>query len=198
MSSSASARPGPRAAIRPAPTHPPRSRSILCPRWRWLRSGGFAALAGQIAIAGHVVGGGHAPNLPLLVALTAALAAATSSLAGDWRTFRQLLVGMAGVQVAFHLLLGLSDHHGLSPEHPERMFAFHAVAAVIGAALLAYGDAMLFSLVSWFRRLLPASHTLPPVVGRPALRYLRRGDRPQPTSWSPLQRRGPPAAPAFR
>ena len=143
-------------------------------RWRSVRAGAFTLLAAQITIAGHVLAAGSPPDLTLVVAISALLVVSLRSLGRQRRGFGVLLGAMAGTQVVFHLLLTLSDTRhpmGLpigptvpTDDHSVQMWVFHAAAAVLSAALLAYGETVLFALFGWLHRLLPRSVPPRPVA----------------------------------
>lgn len=151
------------------PRHIPRHGTPLDPTgpgWRLVRSGAFTTLAAQICITGHVLGGGELPDLPLVAVLTAVLYGAVSGLARTRRGFWPLLATMAGSQLLFHLALTLNPHGMPAGDpHPVRMWLFHGLAALAGAALLAHGDRLLFALAGWFRRLLPVVTAARAVAG---------------------------------
>ena len=167
-------------------------------RWRQLRAGGFAVLAGQISLAGHVVAGGQLPDLPLLIAMTALVAGCALGLARQQRGFWPLLITMSITQLVFHLTLTLNDsRHGMldADPHPMRMLVFHAVAAVLAAGLLAFGEHLLFRLLGWLSRLIPrrpagpmaATGTLWTAILQVTRVLLARAE-----AGTPLSRRGPP------
>lgn len=173
-------------------------------RWRSVRTCAFVLVAAQIAVTGHVVGGGMAPDLPLLLAMSALLVLALRPLAIRRYRFLVLLAAMAGTQLAFHLVLTVAaaSHAGMDHIDPVRMLAFHAVAAAVSAGLLAHGDRMAFALCGWLTRRLPRSAPTPwihlepswtAVVDR-AGRLLRSR-----VVGSSVNRRGPPTefAPSF-
>ncbi len=124
-------------------------------RGRCLRSGLFSVLAAEVSVLGHVIGGGQSPDLALLVALSLLLWATVAGLARQRSSFRVLLATMGLTHVVFHLALTL-DGHSHEQTQPLRMWAFHAMAAVCCAGLLAYGDRLLFRLASWAARWRPA------------------------------------------
>jgi hypothetical protein len=166
-------------------------------RWRTVRAGAFVLIAAQITALGHVAGGGSPPDLPLLATMSGLLLAALRSLTTRRRRFPVVLAAMSGTQVLFHFVLALSDAHTPSgATQPLRMLVFHVVAAVTAAALLAYGDQLLFALHGRLRRLLPRVALAAPIavvatwtaIAERAGRRLRsRLDR------SSISRRGPPA-----
>ena len=135
--------------------------------WRSVRAGTFTVLAGQICVAGHVLGGGDVPDLALVVVLCAMLYPVMSGIARAQRGFGSWLAAMAVAQLVFHLALSLGAHASVgSDPQPWRMLAFHAIAAVVAASLLAAGDRLLFEIASWLRRLRPSAPVPLPAVGR--------------------------------
>lgn len=167
-------------------------------RWRSVRAGAFVLIAAQIAVLGHVIAGGTPPDLPLLVVMSGLLVAALRSVATRRQRFPILLAAMAGTQLAFHLVLTLADAHHGSPGHddPVRMLAFHALAAVVSAGLLAHGDRMLFALMGWLARRRPRPRIVDPVVstaGWTALVDRAGGVLRSRLAGSTVSRRGPPA-----
>lgn len=138
-------------------------------RWRSVRAGAFALLAAQITVLGHLVAGGGAPDLTLLVAMSLLLVGCLRGLGGRRHGFGPLLAAMVLTQVVFHLLLTLAEARHPMPggqdDHPLRMWLFHAVAALVSAALLAYGERLLFVLSGWASRLIPQRASVPAVSG---------------------------------
>jgi len=142
---------------------------VLAPtdgRWRSVRAGAFALLAAQIAVVGHLAGGGVPPDLPLLTAMSVLLVIALRSLATRRQRFPALLAAMAGTQLGFHVVLSLAGSHHPASDHgePVGMFVFHALAALVTALMFSQGERLLFALHSWLTRLRPRLDVLPPVA----------------------------------
>jgi hypothetical protein len=114
-----------------------------------------ATCCAAVATAGHAVAGGGLPRPGPAVVFTLLLAAAGVAAAGRRRGPVWLLGTVALTQLALHLLLAaLADgHHGTAgdpaagtaaaPGDPA-MIAWHTVAALITAALLARAEAAVF------------------------------------------------------
>ncbi len=163
-------------------------------RWRLLRSGIFAALTAQIAVLGHLLGGGSLPDFAAIITVTAALTFAITGLATKRRGFGSILPAMTGAQVIFHLVFSISSHHQESLT-TVNMLLFHAVAAVACAALLAHGEKMLFGLFAALRRVLPRLLPVLIVSTTPAWTALTQGRTHIPTTaliTLTRPRRGPP------
>ncbi|WP_111768156.1 hypothetical protein [Nakamurella deserti] len=170
-------------------------------RWRSVRAGAFALLAAQIAVIGHLAGGGTPPDLPLLTAMCALLVVALLPLATRRQRFPALLVAMAGTQVGFHLVLSLAGtHHPVSdPGDPILMLAFHVLAALVTALMFSHGERLLFALHGWLTRLRPRLGALPPVAATAAwTAVVDRAGRVLRSrlTGSSVSRRGPPTEPA--
>ncbi|MEP6980744.1 MAG: hypothetical protein ABJA16_08290 [Nakamurella sp.] len=135
--------------------------------WRSVRTSAFVLVAAQIAVTGHVIGGGRPTDLSLLVGMSALLIVSLRPLAVRRYRFPTLLAAMAGTQLAFHLVLTVAaaGHSGMEHIHPIRMLTFHAVAAVVSAALLAHGDRLLCALHGWLTRRLPRLVPVPAIPG---------------------------------
>lgn len=136
-------------------------------RWRSVRTSAFVLVAAQIAVSGHIIGGGVPIDLPLLVGMSALLVVALRPLAVRRYRFPALLAAMAGTQLAFHLVLTVAaaGHAGMEHIDPVRMLTFHAVAGVVSAGLLAHGDRLLFALHGWLTRRLPRLVPAPAIPG---------------------------------
>ncbi len=169
--------------------------------WRFLRSAAFAAVATSLAALGHLMGGGAAPDLAVLLVGGVTIGAMTSGLARRRRRWAGIFGVLAAAQLAFHLLFVVDGHamaggRSLIPADPAGMLTFHLLAAAAAAFVLAYGEWALFSLFSALRRctrlLTPAAGVeLPPgwtVVGRDSF-----APRPGGALLSTSPRRGPPA-----
>lgn len=163
-------------------------------RWRLVRSGTLAALTAQIAVIGHLFGGGSLPDSAAIITVTAALTGAITGLAGKRRGFGSILPAMLGAQVAFHLVFSISSHHAESLASLP-MVVFHLLAAVACAALLAYGDRLIFGLFSALKRALPRLISPLIVLAAPTWTALVGVRTPRPiTTLITLSRprRGPP------
>lgn len=123
---------------------------------RLLRGGLLAACCLLLGLSGHLVGGGGVPSAAPALLGGALVAAGCVAWAGRSRTFGQLVVAAAAAQGAFHLALSLSPAHAMHPLVPDlRMLAGHAVATVVMAAVLAYGDWVLDAFGRALNRALP-------------------------------------------
>lgn len=170
-------------------------------RRRSVRTGLFVLVAAQIAVVGHVVGGGMAPDLTELAAMSALLILALRPLAVRRYRFPALLTAMAGTQLGFHLVLTVAaaGHPGMGAVDPVRMIAFHAAAALLAAGLLAHGDRLWFALHGWLTRQLPRPAIIAPVTATPGwTAVVDRGGRTLRARLvgSTVSRRGPPTEPA--
>lgn len=179
-------------------------------RWRTLRSAAFAAVATGIAALGHVVGGGAAPDLAVLIAGGAGAGAVTVGLARRRRGARSILVAMLACQLGFHLLFAV-DLHGAGAAGPDtpamgsasafgaagplRMVGFHLVAAALSTVVLAAGERALFGLFAALARTVRIPR--PPAAVDLVPRWTARSvpaDAPRPEGplLSTSPRRGPP------
>lgn len=164
--------------------------------WKAVRATIFAVLAGQLALVGHLIGGGHVPNPAALITITGLIGGIAGGLAGRQRTFTFLLTAMTICQVTFHLAFMVSAH----AEHEMMwmttgMVVFHGFAAVITAALLAHGEQALFRLAAAARRIVTRLTQTPPVRLPPGwVAFLRAQGSHQTASAATSQssRRGPP------
>ena len=112
--------------------------------------------------------------------------------------FPTLLAAMSGTQVVFHLVLTMAgSHHAATHENPLPMVAFHALAALIAAGLLAHGEKLLFALHHrLIRRRLFAVVTGPvaPSAGWTAVVDRAGHALRSRLTGTTVSRRGPPAA----
>ncbi len=147
-------------------------------QWRRLRGGMVAALATVLAAAGHTFGGGRLPDVAVLAPAAATLGWASSGLARKRLRFPILLALLMAAQIGFHLLFllqmvpstsnasmpGMSMPAAGGSSWPV-MVGFHALAAVVTAAVLAGGEKALSALAEPIRliRRLAAPHRLSPV-----------------------------------
>lgn len=165
----------------------------------------------QLAALGHLAGGGHLPDLSVLITATAILAPAGIALARRQRGFLAILGVLALAQVLCHLLFGLAARGGGMAQHDmqmgpmagmasTRMSVLHLAAAVLTAVVLTRGEAATFALARLWRRLVRRVRVLllPTPAGPPRL------PRPPILVAPPLQRllvqharRGPPVMSAF-
>lgn len=177
-------------------------------RWRLLRAGIFAVVAGQLAALGHVLGGGRLPDLAVLITVTVFLGGAISGLADRRRTGPQIFGMLVLAQFAFHTVFLLTTGHtahadlpvgGLSVLGAGPMLAFHLIAALATSWLLTGGESALFRLCAALRRVLLPARRVPPVSLAPAWTAMVTGGAGAVRLWagelSLISRRGPPGAP---
>lgn len=124
---------------------------------RFVRGGVLAAACTLCALGGHALAGGAIPGLAALVVI-GWLGACFVLLADRRRGFGAILLGSAASQVVFHTAFALSGTHtghggtaGPSVVPDAAMLSGHAVAAVCIAALLAYGESVLWGLYHAYR-----------------------------------------------
>ncbi len=135
------------------------------------RSASFALVTAYVSALGHLLGGGPAPEIGTLLFAAALVGGSVSGLARVRRGPLQMLGLVIGAQLAYHLLFSL-DAHALAPLDLPRMLAFHAVAAVLCALILARGDLALFRLFEALNRVIGRVLGVPaavPVGPRPRL-----------------------------
>ncbi|AZI57026.1 hypothetical protein EH165_01420 [Nakamurella antarctica] len=165
-------------------------------RWRIVRCSVLAALAAQIAVIGHLFGGGSMPDLAALGAVSVITTAVLTTFARQPRSFMPLFVVMSGAQVLFHLVFTVSSHHDHAL-HAWPMIAFHLVAAIGSAALLARGETLLFGLFAAVLRRLPRLVTAAQIDIAPSWVVVVSARIASTQQWN-LRRarplRGPPAA----
>jgi hypothetical protein len=159
----------------------------------------LAAASAAIALAGHVLGGGHAPSVPALFVVAGLVGAGFVVLADRRRGFTQILLGALVSQPLFHIAFSLAEQHGPADPHSGRptadqlaalsqqttaadllhgfqaaldpaMVAGHAVAAVGIAWLTAHGESLLWSLFELVARTAaPILQPIPVWTAAPAL-----------------------------
>ena len=170
-------------------------------RWRLLRSAAFAAVATELAALGHLVAGGGAPDLSVLLLGAAGVTATTTGLTRRRRGWPTIFGVLAACQLAFHLLFSI-DVSGMTAAGPMmatssiRMLVFHLIAAALSALVLARGEAAVFRLFAALRRSVQLT-AAPQPVGLPP-RWTAHfgalfGSRPVGALLSTSPRRGPPA-----
>ncbi|WP_255266105.1 hypothetical protein [Microbacterium hominis] len=185
-------------------------------RLRALRGTAAAAIATTLASTGHTFGGGAAPSLWLLVAVTVLAAPLAVAMVGRRRSLPRLAAAIATAQIALHTAFAVvggaapvtpAGHEhvmpgvaiGVATTHAgghltAAMLIGHLVAALVTIALVAYGERLLAMIARGVRRLLARTGVTAP------------GPRPRahaaPTDrrialplflLSALRRRGPPA-----
>ena len=106
--------------------------------WLTCRSASFALVTAYVSGLGHLLGGGSLPPIGTLLFAAA----------------------VVGAQLAFHLLFSL-DAHDMAPLDLPRMLAFHVVAAVLCALILAHGDRALFRLFAALHRVVDRALATP-------------------------------------
>ena len=127
---------------------------------RLVRGGVLATCSVLLGLSGHLLGGGSGQVVAPTVLAGAVIGVASVAWAHRRRGFGQLMGAAVLAQVAFYGTLALASSHGSVHHHDgmtaawsgQRMMLAHAVAAVLMAAVLAHGDAVLWSL----GRMLPA------------------------------------------
>ncbi|MGR0161700.1 hypothetical protein [Paenarthrobacter nitroguajacolicus] len=156
-----------------------------------LRSGGIALVIVALAATAHVIAGGELPTAPVLVALVALTALATT-LATRFRLNLFTMAGLLGAgQLALHeaftalgpitasapgtkhhlgaealnpgLDIAATHTHELGTAFGTVMFAGHVAATIASAVVLAKGEDALWQLAAWLRPLL----ALPTLLFRP-------------------------------
>ena len=162
---------------------------------RLLRGLVTAGLSTLLIAVGHVVGGGAVPDLGVLLVLFPLLTGAVVGLAHRCRSTSATLALLAGGQYALHVLLGLLHPHAdVAGRNPLTMFALHAVATVVVAALLRYADRAVAAVAAALRRALPRRPFVPPAdAPLPQWRPAGATPRLRPAQVYALPtRRGPP------
>ncbi|ODT22869.1 MAG: hypothetical protein BGN98_09845 [Microbacterium sp. 69-7] len=185
---------------------------------RALRGTTAAAIATTIASAGHTLGGGQAPPLWLIVAVTVLASPVAVALVGRRRSLLRTAAAIAAAQIALHTMFavigpaslpaaGTGHVHGALSIGPAvagsghsaahlgvGMLLAHALAAVVTIALVAYGERLVAVLARGIRRVLNRTHSPAPqsfpwvVIPSPGPRVARAD-----AHLSVLTRRGPPA-----
>jgi hypothetical protein len=154
-----------------------------------------------LATTGHVLAGGGVPTQPAVLLLVLLAAAACTALSDREWSFGRLLVALGGVELLVHLAMAAS--HGAMPAlgasgaRPSgwTMLGAHAIAALLSAWGLRYGEALYWRVLDHLnRRPLPRVRAGVVVGTLPLLAYRKPIT---PTSVlhlrDTLSRRGPPA-----
>jgi hypothetical protein len=155
-----------------------------------------------LAIAAHGVAGGGMPDTALTIPVTALIAWGAAALR-PWTWRPAMLTGVLGaLQVVLHYLLSNNanhHHHGPPPVNGWAMFASHALATLITAALLARAStaltlvsAALAWLCAGLRALLSAPVAAPATIGA-SVAAARPGPLLEIMFRRVRARRGPPA-----
>lgn len=132
--------------------------------WRHLRAAVVAVAIVMLSATGHVLGGGYRPH-PLGLAILVAVAMAPVYASGRVQLRLGLLVVLLGVgQIVVHQVLAsagslapaahhtpesLSSTAGATGAGTLSMVAGHAIATLVVAAALAYGEAVLWGVWRW-------------------------------------------------
>lgn len=166
-----------------------------------LRAAACAAVATEIAALGHVVGGGGAPDVAVLIAGGAGIGAVLMGLARKRRGPLGIVGAMVVSQVGFHLLFSVDSHDmasGSAPTvEPLRMLMFHLVAAAVATVVLTTGERAVFGLFAALARSvrIPTPRIGVDLPPRWTARFVTfDAPRPEGTLLSTSPRRGPPAA----
>ena len=139
---------------------------------RLLRGLVTAGLSTLLIAVGHVLAGGAAPDLVVLVVLFPLLTAALVGVADRCRSTAATIATLGAGQYALHVLLGLLHHpHAPAAAHPVTMVAVHAAATLVVAVFLRHADQALAAAGAALRRVLPRRPFVPPADG--PLRPLR-------------------------
>lgn len=170
-----------------------------------LRLVAFSSMATVLAFGAHVLGGGAPPAVVPTVAALAVSAAAAVALSRRRRRFPEISIALGAVQLVLHEVFAAAPATGEGPAPSQhvghgsdlRMPVMHAIAVLVTAVILAYGERVFHLLAIWWRavpaawRLLsspvaPVRELLSPVVVRvlPAA--------PSLCACLPVVRRGPP------
>lgn len=147
-------------------------------------------LSVSLAVTGHLLGHGSAPDLPTFLVLVVAGLAVGVVLAHGSSPARVVL-GLGAVQALVHVvaswsaaapvdarLIGVGHQHGgavpmpsmdMSHGSSSRMLAWHALAVPVTAALIVAVDRIVAVLRELARRTAPATVVVVPALRRPAL-----------------------------
>lgn len=129
---------------------------------RYARASIVASIAVTVSVAGHVLGGGHAPH-PLAIAILVGLATVPAYALGSRRLTRVGLIGLlATAQVVIHLVLSgatssTAHHHdavagqtaSITSSSPLLMVIGHAFATLAIGLILASSETLLWRLWAW-------------------------------------------------
>lgn len=181
-------------AVRPGRTTPGRPADLPTGLGLALRVPVFTALTVTLAVTAHVVGGGTLPDPWRLLFATVAVATTWWPLAAGELPWWIVTTGVAAVQVGVHVAL-LDPASSGSHDHVSSpgMLGAHAAAAVLVAAWLARGEALVWAAV---RRVLPRLSPAPVAVAVGVRPTCPAVDPAAPVRWlldrAGAPRRGPP------
>lgn len=167
--------------------------------WRLFRGGVLAVLCTILAACGHAMAGGPVPAVATVVAASW-LSACFVLFADRRRGFMPIAVASVSAQLVLHTAFVLAEgvHAGHVPAGSSAgltMVAGHAVAAVAMAAILAYGEQVVWSLFYVLALCgVPQLVRLVPPGPRARVRVVAEADLP-PDSYDARAhpQRGPPA-----
>ena len=167
--------------------------------WRLSRAGVFAVVATQLAALGHVMGGGRLPDPTVLFTVTVSLGGSLSGLATRRRSGRQILLALLLSQLAFHAAFQVTAHSAHGPGGwvgGWRMLAFHLVAGLLAAWVMAGAESMVFRLYAALHRAIVSRPARSAVATTPSWTAVIIGrsrlGRLQAAGSSLVARRGPP------
>lgn len=119
----------------------------------------FSAVTVALGVAAHLTAGGMAPDGAQLILMLLVVALTWRSLARTEQSLLRLTAGVAGVQVAIHLMLGEGSMTGQVSAHVHRsagpapglpsavMLACHIAAGLLVAVWLRRGEATAWSAI---------------------------------------------------
>ncbi|MEC3982110.1 hypothetical protein [Amycolatopsis sp. H20-H5] len=133
----------------------------------------LAVSSAALTITAHAVADGGMPDPALTLLLTALIGWTAAALAGKARGPLATAAVLGGGQVVMHLVLTSLDTHagmsGAAMGGGMTMTAAHGSATILLALLLARADALLLTVLSCLRALLPLVHRpLPVPVAAPS------------------------------
>lgn len=126
-------------AITPGRVYPDDVKAPTTPL-RWLRAWLLGASSIALGAGGHALGGGHIEPVFLML-LTAAASLAAYAWLRTERGMIAILTAVIAVQVVSHLTMSMGHAHVTS----DMMLMSHAIAAVVLAGFLRFGEARVFA-----------------------------------------------------
>lgn len=158
--------------------------------WRAVRALVVGGSVSVIALAAHVVGGGHHLAWVALLPATAVTTAVAWMMAVRTLQFSQLAALLVAAQLVIHVLGSWLTF--MPVLHGGSMVVAHALAAVASAFLIARGDRLWWMLHSWVTRTLPIVVATVVTPRVPVLDSRRAVAAPAWFLGSSMTRRGPP------